>query len=34
MPSLRFRTESLFGDMATSRTEYILDRNTRSESRS
>jgi hypothetical protein len=34
MASLRFRTESLFGDMPASRTEYILDRNTRSESRS
>jgi hypothetical protein len=34
MASLRFRTESFFGGMPTSRTEYILDRNTRSESRS
>lgn len=34
MASLRFRTESLFGDMPTSRIEYILDRNTRTESRS
>jgi hypothetical protein len=32
--SLRFRTDSLASDMPTSRTEYILDRNTRSESRS
>ena len=32
--SLKFRTYSLFGDMPTSRTEYILGRNTRSENRS
>jgi hypothetical protein len=32
--SLKFRTDSLYGDMPTSRTEYILSRNTRSENRS
>ena len=32
--SLKFRTYSLFGDMPTSRTEYIFGRNTRSENRS
>jgi hypothetical protein len=34
MPSLRFRTDSLCGDMPTSRTDYILGRNTRSDNRS
>jgi hypothetical protein len=33
-PSLRFTTVSLFGDMPTTRTEYICGLNTRSESRS
>lgn len=33
-PSLRFTTVSLFGEMPTSRTEYILGLNTRCESRS
>lgn len=32
-PSLRFTTRYLFGDMPTSRTEYICGHNTRSESR-
>ncbi len=32
--SLKFKMDSLFGDMPASRTEYILGRNTRSESRS
>ncbi len=32
--SLKFQTDSLFGDMPTSRTEYILGRNTRLENRS
>lgn len=32
-PTLRFTTRYLFGDMPTSRTEYIYGRNTRSESR-
>jgi hypothetical protein len=32
--SLKFRTDSLYGEMPTSRTEYILGRNTRLESRS
>jgi hypothetical protein len=32
--SLKFRTDSLYDDMPTSRTEYILGRNTRSENRS
>jgi hypothetical protein len=33
-PSLRYTTVSLFGDMPTTRTEYICGLNTRSESRS
>jgi hypothetical protein len=32
--SLKFRTDSLYGDVPTSRTEYILGRNTRLEARS
>lgn len=32
--SLKFRTESLYGEMPTSRTEYIAGRNSRSETRS
>lgn len=31
--SLKFRTDSLHGEMPTSRTEYIFGRNTRSENR-
>src|SRR5260370_814268 len=34
MASLRFTTDSLYGDMPTGRTDYVLDRNTRSDNRS
>ena len=34
LASLKFRTDSLYGDMPTNRTEYILGRNTRLENRS